>query len=145
MVSPHKSFEFRCNCGYLAVVMVTIITVNWIIEADAICARLEASGIPALIPDQGAVAINPLLANAVGGIRIQVEESDAERAREILRDDLKWAERGMFACPACQSDRVEYERVSKRFAYLSLLLLGFPLLWVRRVYTCKACGHSWKG
>ena len=124
--------------------MVTLTTVSWIAEADALCTQLEDNGIKTFVPDQGAVTANPLFANAIGGIRVQIDENDLPRAREILKDNAPTAARGMFECPECRSDSVRYENVSKRFAFLTLLLIGIPLLWFKRQCRCEACGHKWK-
>ncbi len=124
--------------------MTTLTTVTWIGEADALCAQLEASGIKTFVPDQGAVTANPLYANALGGIRVQVHERDLPRARELLKDRLPVGAGGMFECPACKSDAVRYEKVSKRFAFLTLLLIGIPILWFKRRCVCESCGHAWK-
>ena len=124
--------------------MKTLTTVNWIGEADALCAQLEANGIRTYVPDQGMVTANPLFANAIGGIRIQVAEDDIPHAYKILKERLPAAAKGMFECPVCGSDSVRYERVSKRFAFLVILLIGIPLLWFKRQCTCEECGHKWK-
>ena len=124
--------------------MITLTTVMYLTEADVLCSKLEGNGIKAFLPDQGTVSANPLYANAIGGIRVQVDENDLERAHEILQGSLPSADRGMFECPKCGSDAVAYEKVSKRFAFLTLLLLGIPLLWFKRECKCNACGHKWK-
>jgi hypothetical protein len=124
--------------------MKTITTVMSLIEADALCATLEANGIRSFVPDQGAVSANPLYANAIGGIRVQVADADEPLAQEILRNERPGSLRGMFTCPKCESDSVKYERVSRRLAFLSLLLIGIPLLWAKRQCTCTQCGHKWK-
>jgi hypothetical protein len=46
--------------------------------------RLEDEGIVCLVPDEFTVIMNPLYSNAVGGVRLQVRESDIERAKEVL-------------------------------------------------------------
>lgn len=56
--------------------MITLTTVSWIGEADALCLQLEAFGIKTYMPDQGTVAVNPMYATAIGGIRIQIDEGD---------------------------------------------------------------------
>ena len=123
---------------------VTLTKVNWIAEADALCTLLEGHGIETFLPDQGTVMVNPLFSNAIGGIRIQVEESDLAQAREILKDKPPTETNGLFTCPNCGSDSVEYEKVSKRFAYLTLLFFGIPLLWLKKQFKCNVCGHRWK-
>ncbi len=124
--------------------MKTLTTVNWIGEADFLCAQLEANGIKTFVPDQGTVTVNPLYASAIGGIRIQVDERDVPHACEILKDRLPAVAKGMFECPKCGSDSVRYEKVSRRFAFLTMLLIAIPLLWFKRHCKCEACGHRWK-
>lgn len=124
--------------------MITLARATYLHEADMIRMRLEASGIKAFIPDQNTSSIQPLFSNAIGGIRIQIDENDLARAREVLKNELPQADRGMFECPVCKYDTVAYEGISKRFAFLSLFLLGIPLLWRKRVCKCNSCGHQWK-
>lgn len=124
--------------------MITLTTVSWIGEADALCAKLEANGIRTFVPDQFTATVLPLYGNAIGGIRVMVDERDLEQARELLRDSSPSAERGMFECPKCGSDSVVYEHVSRRFAITTLILLGIPLLWRKRQCKCKNCGNTWK-
>jgi len=35
----------------------------------------------------------------MGGVRVQVDEEDLARAREVLKDVLPQTDRGMFTCP----------------------------------------------
>jgi hypothetical protein len=51
------------------------------------------SGVPAVVVDDNIVQTNPFLTLAVGGVRVFVPESHAERAREIARA----IERGDYA------------------------------------------------
>ena len=124
--------------------LVTLVKVTYLTEADLLCSKLEASGIKTLIPDQSTAAMQPLYSSALGGIRVQVLASDLARAQEILKDALPPAARGIFTCPQCGSDSVSYEKIFRRFAFLSLLLLGIPLLWYMRRCSCSSCGHRWK-
>jgi hypothetical protein len=54
------------------------------IEAHMLQSRLQAEGVPAVVADAQVVGVNPLLTMAVGGVRVLVQESDLERAREIV-------------------------------------------------------------
>ena len=122
----------------------TLTTVTWLPEADALRMRLEAEGIAAFVPDQQTVLTNALYGQAIGGIRIQVDERDYARAMEVLQGQVPPAAAGLFVCPACKSDAVRYEEFSLRAAFWMLLLLGLPLLWRKRRFTCCSCGHTWK-
>ena len=124
--------------------MVTLTTVNWMHEADFLCAKLASCGIEASIPDQSTMTVLPLYGSALGGIRIQVEESDLEKAREFMRDMIDEAKTQELRCPKCDSATVDYERVSWRFAAVIVLLIGIPLLWLKKKFTCRSCGHRWR-
>lgn len=124
--------------------MITIAKVAYIHEADLICMKLEDAGIDSFIADQMLTSLNPLYSGAIGGIRIQIDEKDLENAREILSDSIPPVDKGIFRCPKCSSDSVEYENVSKRSAFLSLFLVSMPFTWLKRKCTCKDCGHKWK-
>ena len=54
-------------------------------EADMLKSRLEAEGVPAVVADAQTVQAVPLIAIAVGGVRVLVPESYADRALEIVR------------------------------------------------------------
>lgn len=64
--------------------MTTIATFNKPEDAHLLRMRLEAGGIPAFIQDENIVQINWLVANAVGGVRVQVADEDVAAARELL-------------------------------------------------------------
>jgi hypothetical protein len=63
------------------------------LDAHLLRSRLEAEGVPAVVVDDNIVQTNPFLTLAVGGVRVLVPESLAERAREIARA----IERGDYA------------------------------------------------
>ncbi len=124
--------------------MITLVRVTYLHEADLLCMKLAENGIETFVPDQNTASLQPLFSNAMGGVRIQINENDLARAREVLKDELPQINRGVFECPNCRSDSVEYEKRSRRFAFLCLLLIGIPLLFFRRECRCNACGYKWK-
>ncbi len=125
--------------------MHTVATVTWLSEVNALRMKLAAEGIEIFIPDEFTVYTHPFLAgNSIGGIRVQVEEKDYERAREILAIPVPPHRPDRFQCPACHSDAVEYEGYSRRADFISILLLGLPLLWRKHHCNCTACRYRWK-
>jgi len=124
--------------------MKTVARVMWIHEADLIKSKLELHGISAFIPDEGMATANPLLGNAIGGIRVQVGDDDYEEAREIIGEKVEPVEKGDLICPSCDSDDTEAGQWSKRAFFVGILLLGIPFFWLKRENTCRACGHRWK-
>ena len=124
------------------------------VEANLAKGRIEAEGIECFLAGEHFAGTYWLLSNAAGGVKLQVRESDAQRAAEILQakaekgsaeTDDTWVEQDSGErCPKCHSDDIEYEPFSRKVFYLSILLLRFPLLFIKRRYTCRACGHVWK-
>jgi len=64
--------------------LLTVTTCSLPAEAHAIRIQLEAASIPVLLADEFTVSMDWLLANAVGGIKVQVTESNYLKACEIL-------------------------------------------------------------
>ena len=77
----------------------------------------------------------------MGGVRVQVDEEDLARAREVLKDVLPQTARGMFTCPKCGSDSVEYGQKAKQSIFLSLLLIGFPFPWFKPIFYSSKSRH----
>jgi len=67
--------------------METIATFDTIIDANMAMGRLEAEGILAQLVDQHLVQTDMLYSIAVGGIKLQVEQQLADKAREVLATD----------------------------------------------------------
>lgn len=125
--------------------MVTVASFNKPEEAHLLRMRLEAAGIPAYVQDEHMIQMDLLAANAIGGVRVQIAEEDVPAARNLLAQDHGVPDfKPAFVCPRCGSTHVARQPFSVRTAYLSLLLFGIPLLWLRRSLRCEECLYSWK-
>lgn len=71
--------------------MVTIARPYKPIEANLLKGVLEAAGIPASVADANLVQAHAWMANAVGGVRVQVPASFVEHAKLVLSDYEKGA------------------------------------------------------
>jgi hypothetical protein len=67
--------------------MVTVRICDKLPTAQVIQSLLEGSGIKTFLPDEYTVQNNWMWTNAIGGIRVQVAEEDAERAQEVLKEN----------------------------------------------------------
>ncbi len=67
--------------------MITIATFDTMPDAHIALGRLRAEGIDARLADEHLVQTDWLYAIAVGGIKLQVSENDAEHARAVLATD----------------------------------------------------------
>lgn len=57
------------------------------VDAHIALGRLQAEGIPATLADENLVQTDWLYSIAVGGIKLQVADADAGRARLVLATD----------------------------------------------------------
>ena len=127
--------------------IVTIATFNHPEEAYIQQGRLESEGIPSLVADDNIVTANRFYSAATGGVRLQVRESDASEALRILNlspESSDFMEDAGESCPHCNSTDIQYETFSLRWVFLSIIFLGFPLLFYRRKWKCHTCGYEWK-
>lgn len=122
-------------------------------ELDASLARmaLQNEGIESFIADANTINTYSLYSNLLGGVKLMVRSSDFEQAKELLEKEppsgiVEGEHFGddKFQCPKCGSGDVEVPGVSKKWAYLSIILLGFPLLFTCRKYSCNSCGNIWE-
>jgi predicted RNA-binding Zn-ribbon protein involved in translation (DUF1610 family) len=121
--------------------------------AELAKSKLESDDIPCFLVDKNLIGINWLYSFALGGIRLQVRNEDAEKALKILRDDQA-EELSKFeaefpaveqsdVCEKCGSSDIIMTKGSRKAGALSLLL-GFPFVFFRKRYKCRKCGHTMK-
>ncbi len=65
---------------------ITVLTVTYPHELAIIKGLLESEEIECRIQDELTTQVNPLLSNAIGGVKLQVNEKDLEKTVEILLD-----------------------------------------------------------
>ncbi|OLQ93084.1 phosphoenolpyruvate synthase [Vibrio panuliri] len=116
-------------------------------EAQIAKSSLEAAGIECCIADEHTINTQWLYSNAIGGVRLLVDEENAELAQSILATDFSDAvdeslEMGSSteSCPNCGSHHLLPFTQGKRSAFVVFILLGFPLFFYKHGYQCKDCG-----
>jgi hypothetical protein len=65
---------------------ITILTFTFPHEAHLAELTLQSEGIEVLIQDELTVQVNNFYSNAIGGVKLQVQEIDVEKAYQILKD-----------------------------------------------------------
>jgi predicted RNA-binding Zn-ribbon protein involved in translation (DUF1610 family) len=116
---------------------------------DAHIARgvLEEEGINCWLKDENTLTIDPILTNAVGGIKLMVVRSQAERAAEILTN-LRNEARASITCPKCQSHNIEQvstpRKASNWLTALSTFFLSSFSVAPDKVNHCFDCGHEFE-
>ncbi len=128
--------------------IVTLMTFTYPAEAHLNRAKLESAGIWSFVADESLVSANQFFSTALSGVKLQVRESDAEEALRVLgripEEAPVSAESDEDNCPQCHSKDIQYETFPLRWIFLSIFLLGFPLLFLRRKWKCNNCGNEWQ-
>ena len=73
-------------------------TFNNYIDAHIVKGRLEAEGIHCWLKDEhlSAIIVDPILTNAIAGIKLMVKREDLKKAIEILNDGEQRSEETQF-------------------------------------------------
>lgn len=117
------------------------------IPANLVMQRLEEEGIRAHLQDENTVTIDPILTNAVGGIKLMVPEQQAPRALELL---TQWEREYQQAvvCPNCGSSNVHHVTQTSNpanwFSAIVTWLFGNFAVAVKKVYRCFECGKEFE-
>ena len=128
---------------------ITIATFQYSSEAQIIKGRLEADGIEVFMADNYTIDTDPLVSNAIGGVKLKVYAEDEAKAKEILKQISEYSlddEGTPLECPNCQSTKIHYMTNVTGFKSLFSFLIGF-LFGVLPFYTkydhrCEACKHK---
>jgi len=115
-------------------------------EANLVKSQLESAGIPGFVADEHTVGMNWLYSNALGGVKVQVPESQAYEAQQILALETELSatcESDAETCPECGSKNT-VDFLDKRNTFLTWLLLGLPSFLPTEKKRCNDCGHRWR-
>jgi hypothetical protein len=126
--------------------LVTIGSYSTPYEANMVKSQLESAGIPVFVADEHTVGMNWLYSNALGGVKVQVPESLASEAQQILTSEAEPSETGVSdaeTCPECLSTNTE-DFLGKRSSFLTWIFFGLPLLFPVEKKICNDCGHRWR-
>jgi len=114
-------------------------------------AKLSDEGIEAIIRDDNIVSINPIIAQAVGGIKILVQDNDYDKALEILntndydnlKNEFKEESNLQRKCAKCGSVNI-FQKGSWLTGLIFLVLMFIPLTTKKSTYVCLDCSNKWK-
>ncbi len=118
---------------------------NNYIEAHIVKGVLEEQGIGCWLKDENTVTIDPILTNAVGGIKVMVAKEDAVGAWEIL-NQLKKEQKLAVVCPVCGSHNIELVSTPRKpinwLSAFATFFIGDYALTVEKVNHCFDCKHE---
>ena len=125
---------------------ITIARFPYSTEAQIVKGRLEADGIEVFLRDNLTIDTDPLVSQAIGGVKIKVLAKDEEKARAILKSIKSYSlddEGNSIVCPNCGKNHIELYSTITDFKSLMSFLVGFITgtlpFSTRYQYKCEDC------
>lgn len=124
----------------------TIARFQYSAEAQIIKGRLDPEGIQVFLSDNLTIDTDPLVSNAIGGVKLKVLSTQALKAQYILDTINKYSlddEGETIKCPQCKSEKIELfstiKDVKSFFAFILGCLFGTMPLHAKHKYRCEDC------
>ena len=124
--------------------LVTVKTFDSYFVANIILGRLHAEGVECYLKDEVTVTIDPILTNAIGGIKLVVRKENAATVKKIL--DSYDAQYLLAAtCPQCGEHAFSYIAKPGVTNFLTAILTTLFASYAvapNYVYQCGHCGYE---
>ena len=106
-------------------------------EAHITKSKLDSEGLQTMLMDEKTIDSDPLISNAIGGVKLLVHKDDFEKALEIyneIRSYQKDKNGNNISCPNCNSNRVLIAPIQRKNVFYML----FPFFEKTRKI-CNKC------
>jgi hypothetical protein len=124
--------------------LVTVKTFDNYFLANITLTRLQASGIECYLKDENTVTIDPILTNAIGGIKLVVKKEDEATVIKLLRGYL--IDYMLSAtCPQCGSNsftQVTKPGITNYITAILTWLFSSYAVAPEHIYQCGNCGYE---
>lgn len=124
--------------------LVTVKTFDNYFSASIILTRLESDGIECYLKDEHTVTIDPILSNAIGGIKLVVKKEDEAEVNKLLNAyHLEYMQSA--TCPKCGSNSFIQVTKKEPVNYLTAIVTWFFSSYavaLKYVYQCSNCGYE---
>jgi len=122
-------------------------------EAHVLISKLENSGVHCYLHDALTISIDPLLNQAMGGIKLKVRRKDMDKAVAVINemDEVPLTDdaNNLLECPQCGGTDLYANFKSMKgfwgifYSLISLLFFMYPLKY-KNVYRCKNCENEFE-
>lgn len=124
----------------------TIAQFQYSSEAQIVKGRLEADGIEVFLKDNYTIDTDPLVSNAIGGVKMFVFTEDADKATTILKSikDYSVDNKGHnIICPKCKGEHIHLFSTIKDLKSFVSFIVGFFFgtlpFYTKHKYRCEDC------
>ncbi|MBC7890282.1 MAG: hypothetical protein H7Z13_20595 [Ferruginibacter sp.] len=124
--------------------LVTVITFDNYFLANIILTKLHAAGMECYLKDEYTVTIDPIISNAIGGIKLVVKKEDEATVVQLLKQyDEEYMQSA--TCPKCGSNSFTYITKPGATNYLTAIftwIFSSYAVAPEYVYQCGKCGYE---
>ncbi|MEP3837237.1 MAG: DUF2007 domain-containing protein [Algibacter sp.] len=139
----------------MAETFTTVAKFQYTAEAQIIKGRLVAEGIKVFLCDNLTIDTDPLVSNAIGGVKLKVLSDQALEAQNILNSISEYSLDDAGAnlkCPNCSSNKIKLYYTIKEsksfFAFLFALILSLLTtilpFYSKDNYRCENCNTEFE-
>ncbi|WP_304200496.1 DUF2007 domain-containing protein [Flavobacterium alvei] len=118
-------------------------------EAIIYKGKLESEGIAVFMRDNYTVDSNPLYSNAVGGVKLFVNQKDYPKAKDIISQVSQYSlddDHKLLKCPNCGAEQIDMvtsvKDLKSLIIYIFSLLLGTLPFYSKHKYKCNKCNFE---
>ncbi|XMO87745.1 DUF2007 domain-containing protein [Algibacter sp. AS12] len=134
----------------MAETFTTVAKFQYSAEAQIVKGRLVAEGIKVFLFDNLTIDTDPLVSNAIGGVKLKVLSHEAIEAKSILNSISEYSlddQGDNLKCPNCNSNKIKLYYTIKEsksfFAFLFALILSLLTtvlpIYSKDSYRCENC------
>ena len=114
----------------------TVMSSTYPADVQILKGKLESEGIPVFLRDENTINTDPLISDAIGGVKLQVYESDKEKAIAIykqLKSYVADEDGNLIPCKICGKPQLEVIYLRNNLFYKL-----FPFFEPKK-YRCDNC------
>ncbi len=118
-------------------------------EAYIYKGKLESEGISVFIRDNHTVDTDPLVSNAIGGVKLFVYNEDYDEAETILKEITLFSVDNngkLLKCPKCGAEKIQlFTTIRDLKSFISFFVTLFAVVlpfYTRYKYKCEVCNHE---
>jgi hypothetical protein len=124
---------------------VPLATFNELEPAQKLRDRLQQAGIQATINDESKIERFWFMSEPLAAIHLEVPQPKYLEARRLTEewDKADGALRSTVRCPECESSRVEFPQITRKFITPALGSVLMSLRLIKREFYCLDCHYTW--
>lgn len=129
--------------------LVLIATYTYSSEALIVKGKLESEGIVVYMFDNVTIDTDPLVSNAIGGVKLLVDKENEEKAIEILNQISKYSMSNngtLIKCPYCREQKAQMitslSNAKSIFAFITSLFFAVLPFYTKYTYKCNNCNKE---